>query len=89
MHNTQPDAEFLLVDDDPNISEFLATYLSRRGHPSDATMEAEKALDWLSEKRDWPVSRQLWWGHRIPVWTCRLGRYAGQIDDISKEKKEV
>ena len=20
-------------------------------------------LDWLSEKRDWPVSRQLWWGH--------------------------
>ncbi|QEG41936.1 valine--tRNA ligase [Roseimaritima ulvae] len=26
-------------------------------------------LDWLSEKRDWPVSRQLWWGHRIPIWT--------------------
>jgi len=51
MQNTQPDAEFLLVDDDPSISEFLATYLSRRGHPSDATMEAEKALDWLSEKR--------------------------------------
>ncbi len=28
--------------------------------------------DWLSEKRDWPVSRQLWWGHQIPIWsqTC-------------------
>ncbi|MHB0959043.1 MAG: class I tRNA ligase family protein [Pirellulaceae bacterium] len=26
-------------------------------------------LDWLSEKRDWPVSRQLWWGHRIPIWS--------------------
>jgi len=25
-------------------------------------------LDWLGEKRDWPVGRQLWWGHRIPVW---------------------
>ncbi len=23
--------------------------------------------DWLSEKRDWPIGRQLWWGHRIPV----------------------
>jgi len=51
MQNTQPDAEFLLVDDDPSISEFLATYLSKRGHPSNATMEAEKALDWLSENR--------------------------------------
>ncbi len=29
-------------------------------------------LDWLSEKRDWPVSRQLWWGHRIPIWSAEL-----------------
>jgi valyl-tRNA synthetase len=29
---------------------------------------AKTYLDWLSEKRDWPVSRQLWWGHRIPIW---------------------
>ena len=26
-------------------------------------------LDWLGEKRDWPVSRQLWWGHQIPIWS--------------------
>lgn len=26
-------------------------------------------IDWLSEKRDWPVGRQLWWGHRIPIWS--------------------
>jgi valyl-tRNA synthetase len=29
-------------------------------------------LDWLGEKRDWPIGRQLWWGHRIPVWRVTL-----------------
>ncbi|MDR1053810.1 MAG: class I tRNA ligase family protein [Planctomycetaceae bacterium] len=28
-------------------------------------------VDWLSEKRDWPIGRQLWWGHRIPIWNCK------------------
>jgi valyl-tRNA synthetase len=27
-------------------------------------------LDWMEEIRPWCVSRQLWWGHRIPVWYC-------------------
>jgi valyl-tRNA synthetase len=26
---------------------------------------------WLENIRDWCISRQLWWGHRIPVWYCR------------------
>ncbi len=28
---------------------------------------------WLTEIRDWNVSRQLWWGHRIPAWYCPDG----------------
>jgi len=26
---------------------------------------------WLDNLRDWCISRQLWWGHRIPAWTCQ------------------
>ncbi len=27
--------------------------------------------NWLSEIRDWNISRQIWWGHRIPAWYCQ------------------
>lgn len=27
-------------------------------------------LDWMREIRPWCISRQLWWGHRLPVWYC-------------------
>ncbi|MCI0477776.1 MAG: valine--tRNA ligase [Anaerolineales bacterium] len=29
--------------------------------------------DWMNNIRDWCISRQLWWGHRIPVWYCENG----------------
>jgi two-component system chemotaxis response regulator CheY len=51
MQSAHPAAEFLLVDNDPSVSEFLATYLSERGHPSKSTVQVDKALDWVSENR--------------------------------------
>ena len=31
---------------------------------------AKTYFQWMSNIRDWTISRQLWWGHRIPVWYC-------------------
>ncbi|MDN5347263.1 MAG: valyl-tRNA synthetase [Clostridia bacterium] len=39
-------------------------------------------LNWLENIRDWCISRQLWWGHRIPVWYCQqCGEVICSVDD--------
>jgi len=39
-------------------------------------------LHWLENIRDWCISRQLWWGHRIPVWTCSsCGSFKAYLED--------
>ncbi|MFN8142109.1 MAG: valine--tRNA ligase [Solirubrobacterales bacterium] len=37
-------------------------------------------LDWMREIRPWCVSRQLWWGHRIPVWYRGNETYVGETE---------
>ena len=37
-------------------------------------------LDWMEAIRPWCVSRQLWWGHRLPVWFAPDGSYVVQVD---------
>jgi valyl-tRNA synthetase len=32
--------------------------------------EEKRFFHWMENIRDWCISRQLWWGHRIPVWYC-------------------
>ncbi|MBN2417504.1 valine--tRNA ligase [bacterium] len=33
----------------------------------------ETYFHWMENIRDWCISRQIWWGHRVPVWTCENG----------------
>lgn len=40
-------------------------------------------LNWMENIRDWCISRQLWWGHRIPVWYCQ------DCDELIVSKKPV
>ncbi|MFH1662634.1 MAG: valine--tRNA ligase [Chloroflexota bacterium] len=41
-------------------------------------------LNWMENIRDWCISRQLWWGHRIPVWYCRkCGQLTVSVEDAT------
>ena len=41
---------------------------------------------WMSEIKDWCISRQLWWGHRIPVWYCQDCHTAPIVQADAPEK---
>ncbi|HAS90178.1 MAG TPA: valine--tRNA ligase [Desulfovibrio sp.] len=41
--------------------------------------------EWLDNIRDWCISRQIWWGHRIPAWTCEeCGELIVSTEDPTK-----
>ena len=41
-------------------------------------------FEWLNNIRDWCISRQIWWGHRIPVWYCDCGEIIVSASDPVK-----
>jgi valyl-tRNA synthetase len=44
---------------------------------------------WMTEMRDWNVSRQLWWGHRIPAWYCPDGHTTVTADPAGPSACQV
>ena len=44
---------------------------------------------WMTSIRDWNVSRQLWWGHRIPAWYCPDGHATVSADPAGPDACEV
>ena len=42
-------------------------------------------FEWMNNIRDWCVSRQIWWGHRIPVWYCQE---CGEVIVAKEDPKE-
>ncbi len=43
---------------------------------------------WMENIRDWCISRQLWWGHRIPVWYCSEGGEACADPIVARDAPE-
>jgi valyl-tRNA synthetase len=56
----------------PLAAKAMAAVREGRVHILPARFE-KVFFHWLENIRDWNVSRQLWWGHRIPAWTCPDG----------------
>ncbi|GAB7140641.1 valine--tRNA ligase [Deferribacterales bacterium RsTz2092] len=45
-------------------------------------------FEWLNNIRDWCISRQLWWGHRIPAWHCKkCGHISVSETDVTECEK--
>ncbi len=63
-----------------------------RFHPERYT---QTYLAWIENLRDWPISRQLWWGHRIPIWYApskipdeQMASAFGDRDDVAYRRDE-
>jgi valyl-tRNA synthetase len=41
-------------------------------------------MNWMTNIRDWCISRQLWWGHRIPAWHCACGEITVAREEPAK-----
>src|SRR5467141_2257076 len=45
----------------------------------------EEYFNWMRNIRDWTLSRQLWWGHRIPAWYCKENKHVIVVREAPKK----
>jgi valyl-tRNA synthetase len=58
----------------------------RKGEVTISPERWEKVyFQWMENIRDWCISRQIWWGHRIPAWYCRGCRPVGKRPGLDAE----
>ncbi len=46
--------------------------------------EEDRFRQWMENIKDWCISRQLWWGHQIPVWYCQNNHIICELEDPTK-----
>lgn len=84
---------------EPILSEQWFVKMESLAKPAQAVVEngtvqfepevwAKTYLHWMSNIQDWCISRQLWWGHRIPAWYCDDCKHitVSEIDLLACEK---
>ncbi len=78
---------------EPYLSKQWFVKIEKLAKPTIEAVESEKTsfvpkrwtkvyYEWMYNIKDWCISRQLWWGHRIPVWYCQdCGEIIVQLED--------
>lgn len=82
---------------EPQISKQWFVKMNKLSKPAIKIVQQEKIkiiperyqkiyLDWLTNIEDWCISRQLWWGHRLPVWFCANDKEKYIVSDKQPNK---
>ncbi len=77
---------------EPYLSEQWFVDMPKLAEPAIAAVKNEEIkfypdrwkkvyFDWMENIKEWCISRQIWWGHRIPVWYCDCGEVICEMED--------
>ena len=54
-----------------------------------ARTRSKTYFNWMEDIQDWCISRQIWWGHRIPAWYDQQGNFyvAADVDEVRRKQR--